>query len=450
MRRVPYQQRLLLLVLAAGLPAVALALGLLWASPFSLDLRLGATALLLVSWIALAGVVQRRLTYTLNTVANLLESLRREDFSIRARRSVPGDVLDTVFRELNELAETLQGQRLGALEATALLRKVMGEIEVAVFAFDPEHRLRLANRAAERLLRRPVAQLLGQQAQALGLGELLQGPAVRTLERAFPGAGGPWALRRSAFRERGLPHQLVVLADLSQALREEERRAWQRLIRVLGHELNNSLAPIKSMAATLRTLLARHPPPADREEDLSHGLETIEERAAALARFMGSYARLAQLPTPRPEPIELAPLCARLAALENRLAVEVVPGPPVPLHADPAQLEQALINLVRNAADAAIETGGGVRLGWRVDQEMTDLTVEDDGPGLAATANLFVPFFTTKPGGSGIGLVLSRQIAEAHGGSLVIENRTGARGCVARLRLPLAGGGAGRADPPAR
>jgi signal transduction histidine kinase len=129
----------------------------------------------------------------------------------------------------------------------------------------------------------------------------------------------------------------------------------------------------------------------------------------------------------------------RVAGLETRLRVEALPGPAVTLHADPDQLEQLLINLLHNAADAALETRGGVRIGWRLPrgERAVELFVEDDGPGLPNTTNLFVPFFTTKPQGSGIGLVLSRQIAEAHGGSLSLENRADGPGCRATLRLPL-------------
>jgi nitrogen fixation/metabolism regulation signal transduction histidine kinase len=434
--RLRYENRLFLLTLASGLPAAVVALALLWAGPHPRGSQVLVSLLLLAAWIGLAWVLRERVAYTLRTVANLLEALRREDFSIRARRSAAGDALDAVLRELNELGDTLKTQRLSALEASALLRRVMASIDVAVFAFDPEGRLQLVNSAGELLLAQPARRLLGRAAEELGLGEALAGPATQTFERLFPGGWGTWGVRRSTFREDGLPHRLLVVADLSHALREEERKAWQRLVRVLGHEVNNSLAPIKSMAATLQRIIERRPPPPDRDEDLARGLAVIEQRAASLSRFLAGYSRLAQLPPPRLERVQLGELCARAAALETRMPVVVTAGTDLELEGDPGQLEQVLINLVRNAADAALETGGAVRIGWEGKGDLVELWVEDEGPGLPASANLFVPFFTTKPGGTGIGLALSRQIAEAHRGSLTLDDREDRAGCRARLRLP--------------
>jgi two-component system, NtrC family, nitrogen regulation sensor histidine kinase NtrY len=230
---------------------------------------------------------------------------------------------------------------------------------------------------------------------------------------------------------------LLVLSDLSRVLRAEERSAWQRLVRVLGHEINNSLAPIKSIAGSLRTLAGRGSRPPDWEQDLRSGLTVIESRSESLGRFMSAYAQLARLPPPRLGQMSVDEWVRRVAALETRLPVHVAPGPVVAVTADGDQLDQLLINLVRNAADAALETGGGVEVGWRVVGGMLEVLVDDEGPGLPDPGNLFVPFFTTKVNGSGIGLPLSRQIAEAHGGSLLLEPRRGARGARARLRLPL-------------
>ncbi|MBA3850686.1 MAG: PAS domain-containing sensor histidine kinase, partial [Opitutus sp.] len=262
------------------------------------------------------------------------------------------------------------------------------------------------------------------------------------MNRTFPGGAGRWGMRRTMFREGGLPHSLVVIADLSQPLREEELKAWQRLVRVIGHELNNSLAPIKSIAGSLSTMLKREQKSADWDEDLRSGLEIIETRAEGLNRFMQSYARLAKLPPPTKLPVHIGPLLRRVVSLETRTQVAVAEGPDIVIDADAAQIEQVIINLVKNAVEATPEAGQSghptccVRAGWRTLPGAAEIFVEDDGPGIANSQNLFVPFFTTKPSGSGIGLVLCRQIAENHGGSLSLENRTDATGCVARVRLP--------------
>ena len=438
--RIKFEGRVTLLSLAAGFPAVALCAFLLWYDSYSAQVQWTIDLLLVLLWLGVSLNLKQRIVRPLQTLSNILAAIREGDYSIRGRRALSGDALGEVMLEVNDLGQTLREQRLGAMEATALLRTVMGEIDVAVFAFDGEHRLRLVNRSGEKLLAQPSARLLGRTSEELGLTECLNRPAGSgpyTMQMVFPGGVGRWDVRRSTFREGGAPHQLLVLTDLSQTLREEERTAWQRLLRVLGHELNNSLAPIKSVAGSLADLMRRDPEPADWREDMERGLGVISSRADSLARFVESYSKLARLPPPRLEPLKIGTLVSRVASLETRLPVHVVDGPDVLVRGDDVQLEQLLINLVRNAVDASMETRGGVEVGWQQNNAHVEVWVRDEGPGLASTANLFVPFFTTKAEGSGIGLVLSRQIAEAHGGTLTLENRRQFRGCEAKLRLPI-------------
>jgi len=432
-----YERRILLQALSAGLVSMLIALILLWTGDYSSKLRWTLTILMVIAWLSFAFSAQNRVVFSMRTLSNLLAALREGDFSIRARGARREDVLGEVLREVNALSETLHRQRLGAVEATALLRKVMEEIDVAVFAIDGGGSLQLVNRAGERVLNQPAERLVGRNASEVGLAECLTGDTPRITQIAFPGKVGRWEIHRGSFREGGLPHQLVLITDLSQALRDEERQAWQRLIRVIGHEMNNSLAPIKSVAENLGSMLSRKQRAPDWQEDMRSGLNVIAGRTDGLARFMSAYARLAKLPPPVLRPVAVGILARRVAGLELRLHVEIEPGPEVTIRADPDQLEQVLINLVHNAVDAALETGGGVRLGWNRKAGYLEISVQDDGPGIPNSTNLFVPFYTTKPGGSGIGLVLSRQIAEAHGGSLTLENRPTHRGSEARLCLPI-------------
>jgi nitrogen fixation/metabolism regulation signal transduction histidine kinase len=366
--------------IATGLPAVALAVVLLWTGDFTPKTRWTLGMFAVGTWIIGGFAVRDRVIRPLQTLSNLLAALGEEDYSSRAREAKPDDPLGLAYWEVNVLTETLRARRLQSIEAAALLGRVIAEIDAAIFAFDGSNRLRLVNRAGA--------------------------------------------------------HDLLVINDLSAVLREEERLAWRRLVRVLSHEINNSLAPIKSIADSLHSALGRDAKNGT-EEDFRTGLSVIASRSEALRRFMGSYARLARLPAPTKQPVDLGELVHRVASLQTRRPVMVSPGPEVTLEADPDQLEQLLINLVSNAADAAEETNGGVTATWSVERQHVDITVDDEGPGLPDPTNLFVPFFTTKPKGSGIGLVLCRQIADAHGGALQVVDRSDRTGCTARLRLPL-------------
>ncbi len=428
-----HEGRVVFVAYAGGAPAVIVALVLLFSGGVSPKLAWTLAFVLVSSWLVVPFVLRDRIVGPLRTLSTVLEAFREGDYSVRSKDRGDDGALGDAVRELNALGDALRDHRIGALEAHALLDRVMQTIDVAVLAVDDEGVVRLANSAAERLAEQPLD---GRNARDVGLAELLEGEAPRTITSRLAGARGALELRRSSFRQSGKAHTLLVLSDVGRALRDKEREAWQRLVRVLGHEINNSLAPIQSIAESLAALLAASPRPDDWEADVRGGLGTIGRRASSLARFLSAYARLAKLPPPSFTEVEIHTLVERAAALERRLPIEVVPGPPVKLRADPDQLDQALINLVGNAVEAALETKGTVRVTWEHDGADVAVHIDDEGPGISETANLFVPFFTTKEGGSGIGLALARQIAEAHDGSVALSNREGGRGARATLRVP--------------
>lgn len=383
-----------------------------------------------LTWFAAwMGAAVRSRARHLRLLASLLQGLRGGDYASRVR---PGaGPMSEIWREFNALAAKLGGEERRGLETDALLSQLLGGLELAVFIVDEQERLVDLNPAAEQLLGKAAPGLVGRSAAELGLSDWL-GRSTPFIDRyAFPGGEGPWEVRRVVFRRHGRPHRLLVVTDVSRALREEERRAWRRLIRVLGHEINNSLGSIQSTAELLKERASGADPTA------KEGLDLIEQRSRALGGFIRRYAELARLPPPSRESVDVAELIRRIASLETRIVVDIASDSAETAHVDRSQLEQALINLVRNAADAALESGGRIRVRWRRSGRDLLIEVEDDGPGIAHTENLFVPFFTTKEGGSGIGLVLARQIIEAHGGSLRLANREDSRGAVAIVRVPV-------------
>ncbi len=441
-----FEAKIKILITSLCVPIFALSAVLLWIEHVSLSLIIGSLTTLALVVLLVASIFLEQVVRPLQTLANVVAALREEDFSFRARGATPQDSLGELAIEINQLADAMQSQRLSALEAVALLRRVILEMDAPILAFDELGTLRVVNPAAERVLHLVAGRDLGRTADELGLRKILDEPdeGITTIEDQ--GQQARWMVRRSSFRQRGVPHTLLVLSDVSTALREEERLAWRRLIRVLGHELSNSLAPIKSIAGSLRSRIAQMPP--ENAASFERGLNVIESRAESLNRFVQAYRQLATLPSPMLKRVPLAALLDRIAGLETRLTVQVEDVQPVSLMADPDQMEQLLINLVKNAVDAAVderEEAGlvskpAVRIRSRVAGDMVSILIEDNGPGLTNTSNLFVPFYTTKKSGSGVGLVLARQIAEAHGGSLELRNRTDIIGCQAEVRIPIAAG----------
>lgn len=455
--RFRFEVRLTGLLLLLVFPALLIAGIMLFSMPGSFVLRLGAWIALAVVLAWLGSAVFRHIVRPLQTLSNVVAALRENEYSFRAREVGAGDALGDLAAQINELARDLRTRRHRESETFALLERVVETMDLPVFAFDASSSLQLINPAAMKLLNAPSESLLHRSAASLRLGEALVCPDNSIVAISMHAREGQWMVRRSKFYQNGMPHTLLLLSDVSGVLREQERRAWQRLIRVLAHEVNNSLTPIKSIAGSLRARIqhignhakyaGKDPSTSRMQEkasmntvDLEHGLAIIEERAESLNRFLQAYTQLAKLPPPQKAKVSIGPLLARVCNLETRLKVAHF-NEEIDVFADAAQLEQALINLIRNAVDAALQFASerypaDVSVTCRSKDQRICFLVEDNGPGVANPANLFIPFYTTKPGGTGIGLVLARQIIEAHGGTLTLTNRENVRGCCATILIP--------------
>jgi nitrogen fixation/metabolism regulation signal transduction histidine kinase len=443
-KKLSFERRLRLWFCIAGLPGLLLCWSALAAHRVDGVVSVILLFLYVLAWLFLVSILLEQITRPLQTLANVVAALREDDYSFRARGAQRNDAIGDLALEINALANMLQTQRAGALEAIALVERVVDSMQSPVIAFDLEGRLKLLNAAAERGFSLKAGTALGHTATELGLQFLAEAPDDNVLTMKPGTQSSRWMVKRASFRLRGIPHTLLVLADVSTALREEERLAWQRLIRVLGHEINNSLTPIKSIAESLRGQLPRAVPGQERE-DFDRGLEVIENRSESLNRFLQAYRQIMGLPAPKLSHLELKGLIHQVVKLERRVGIPVNGTEDLTILADTDQIQQALINLLRNAAEAALgpdaEHAGDARVEVRWERSGEDVTISiiDNGPGLTNESNLFVPFYTTKPNGTGIGLVLAQQIAEAHSGSLRLTNRTdGVTGCRADLRLPLA------------
>ena len=436
-----FERQILIWSLTSGLAGSLVSMLFLWSGDYSIQTQVMLTALILLLWIGFAFGIRARVVYSLRTLSNLLEGLREGDYSVRICGGRRDDSFGELVLQVNALARSLQDRRFGAVEVTALLRKTLAQIDVAMFGFDQENNLCLVNDSGQQILGRDNEDILGHHAKSLGLADCLEGATPRTVDLALPIGVRRWELRRTTYREKGLSHQLIFLSDLTRTLHEEERLAWKRLIQIMSHEINNSLTPIQSVSQTLQTRIKQDSPPEQWQDDVQEGLEIIAARSEELIRFIASYSKLARLPDPVSDKVNVPAWIQQATSLETRLRVIVNPGPDVTIDADRGQLDQLLINLLTNAAEASLETmpdgNGQVEVGWRIEGQHLLVWVDDDGPGLEETRDVFVPFFTTKAKGSGIGLALSRQIAEAHGGYLTLENRSDENGCRACIWLPL-------------
>jgi two-component system, NtrC family, nitrogen regulation sensor histidine kinase NtrY len=442
----PFERRLLLSILATGLPCATLAFTLLWINPYTLDHKLEGTVFFFLLWLGMGFAARNRVVNSVRVLSSVVSSLKEDDFSFRATRAVEGDALGDLAIEINNLARALESERLGTMEAESLLRKVLAEAEGVIFAFSLDGKLKLFNHAAATFLGKREESLVNQDANELGIGDLLDGPSSRTISRISGGIERRWIVHRTHFRQSGIRHHLIMLSEASEALRAEERLAWQRMVRVLSHEINNSLAPIKSVTRTMGRILSQTELPERVHKDFDLGLSVIGSRAEALNRFLQSYAQLSKLPPPTRRVVSLKNLVERVIGLEARVEIAVLTVTDLSINVDPDQLEQVIINLTKNAVEAFLaepangETltndGPAVCVNWASAGNDMELWIRDRGIGLLDASNLFVPFYTTKETGTGIGLVLCRQIIEAHGGRLQIQNRTDTTGCEVQIRIP--------------
>jgi nitrogen fixation/metabolism regulation signal transduction histidine kinase len=428
--------RLFLLVLSIAIPAGLL---LTW---MSIDGSLPAAAQaliggILLAWIAIvAAAVRGELLRHVRTLSNLVESIHSSDYSLKgARAHEPGELAE-LYRQLNALTETLKDSRQNEQELLSVLEKVVSQINVAIIVCDAQDRIRLVNRLAGVLLKSPAEKLIGVDFAATVLAQVPVAAEPRVLDFSFPGAEGRWQVSQHYYRHQGRASRILFIADLKQVLSDEEIAAWQRLIRVISHEVNNSLTPITSLCETLANIVGR-PDSADYAEDMRKSLRVIAERASGLKEFIGIYARLARLPEPQKILFPVADLIARLRGFFADKTLEIAPVPELSLFGDPVHLEHALINLIKNALEASPGDAPAIELSFHVTEGLCEFRIADRGPGISNPDNLFVPFYTTKKEGAGIGLVLCRQIAARHHGHVSLANRSDGPGAVARLVLPL-------------
>jgi two-component system nitrogen regulation sensor histidine kinase NtrY len=411
---------------------------LLHAGDFSLKIWLTVLFVMLVGSLLSLGALLDSIFRPLQSATNIVSAIREGDYSMKSRPSSLNDPLGELYHEINGLTGHLQRQNQSAVESKILLNGIMESIDIAVFVFDSKNIITQVNRAGAALLNLSPEAITGKTAAHFNLNEFIDRKDKQTVRHTFPAKQGRWSVSKNEFREDGKPCCLVMIQDVSQSLREEERTAWKRLIRVMGHELNNSLAPIKSISSTLNTLVKKEDIDEELKEDLEDGLEVIQARADALSRFVGDYSKIAKLPPPNKSVFNLSKTIHRIVELQDfkGCSVEILECGEIDLYADEAQIEQLLINLTKNAIEANQPTQGKAYIQCRQETDKTVIEVIDEGLGLASSDNLFIPFYSTKPGGSGIGLTLGQQISENHEGALELKNRIGAQGCIATVTLP--------------
>lgn len=442
-KRPSFEAYLIRLVLLASLPLLLL---LLWVMVYAdisiwLILLTGLMGSLMILYSSYA--VYQKLSYQFRSISNLLEALIQGDYTLRARTDHNNGVFDELVVVINGLAKRLSQQRWESVESQLLLHSIIEHIDVAIIALNQDNEIRFVNPAAEHLLQIDHAVSHQQLLRQLAFVQELTSGCHQVVELSLGYQQGRFNVYVDEFREAGKQHKLLFVTDIRTLLRSEERKAWQDLVRVISHEINNSLSPIASISQTLKRLLERDNNSAEVTENLCAGLAIISERALGLSQFVDSYKQLAKLPEPQIQQLSIRPLIEKIVALFNHPSIVIETKTDFILQLDPVQFEQVLINLLKNAVEATalINPGSAIIIRWAVTRQFFKLDICDQGGGISNPDNIFVPFYSTKKQGSGIGLVLSRQIIEAHNGRLSLSNLTlsnrDSGGCCASIELPM-------------
>ncbi|QLE85802.1 PAS domain-containing protein [Shewanella sp. Scap07] len=433
-----FENRLLLITLAAGLVPILLITSSVQLVHLDDNSVLYAASISFIWLFYFAFYLKKIVVNKVRTLTSVVEALTCEDYSMRAKESSSCGVINELSQLINTLANTFAQQSLITKEKHILLNKVINQIDVAIIATDSRDNVTLMNPAAEKLFNRRVERMKGWPIRELGIPATTPEHNKQVLEFDLKEHKKKIYLHRDEYFENGIKQQLIFITDIQNLLREEERLAWQRLLRVLSHEINNSLAPIASISATLTRFTEANCAnlPSELNSDLQNGLGVIQERANSLNEFIQSYQQLAKVPPPEKTLFNLEKLVQSITPLFDNIQLRTANGP-IDIYADEVQLKQVLVNLIKNARESmASLPDGKVIICLHRHSSAIEIQVIDSGCGISNMDNIFVPFYTTKEKGTGIGLVLSRQLVVNNGGDLDIRNNDNGIGAQANIYFP--------------
>ncbi len=437
--KISFEASLVKLSLTASIPLLVILLWMMYERHISIWITLitainGGLLIIYTSY-----QIYRKLTHQMLSMQNLLHSLAQGDYSFRLRPLYDNGELGKLIKTINTLSNRLSQQRRETVESQLLLSTIIEHIDVAIVALNDESIVSFYNAAAKNLFLIEQAGSRLTLIDPLAFVNSLPAGHHQVIELALRFTRGKYQIHLEEFREAGQQHKLLFVTDVNRLLRNEERKAWQSLVRVISHEINNSLSPIASISQTLSRLISRQETLLEDYDDLIDGLAIITSRANGLKEFLDGYKQLAKFPEPQLQWVFIDKLIRKTAVLFKEQNIIFDGASDTRICIDPVKFEQVMINLIKNAAEsmAQINVLGTIQISWTTDGTLFRLIICDQGAGINNADNFFVPFYSTKKNGMGIGLVLCREIIEAHNGRLSIANKLDEKGCCVSIELPL-------------